>query len=133
MFFIKSNLSKSIFLLLLSSMLPINISKANTLNNHVIGKWCATRVVSIMGDNKIPIDQQSKNCFTFKRDGSLIVIGEFRVGKSFYEVLDAENVLITATNGKQTFMRFVKNTGELKAVNSTGDIYSYAEVYYEKQ
>ena len=51
----------------------------------------------------------------------------------FYEVLDAENVLITATNGKQSFMRFVKNTGELKFVNSTGDIYSYVEAYYEKK
>ena len=139
MFSGNKNLIKSILLVILASSLPINITKANIfdrfIGNKFIGKWCISRVITMMGETKIPINDIDKNCFTFKRGGELIVITESASGKSSYEVLDDENIAIIPLNGaKQSSMKYDADTGELKIIsNWSGDIFGYTETYLKKQ
>ena len=134
----KSNLIKSFLVLGLCSILPINIAKANfwdkLVDTKFLGKWCVSRIITIMGEQKISLNDRSKNCFTFKRGGVLIAITEAGSAKSSYEVLDEENILIIPPNGKQSTIKYDKNTREMKVVaNWSGDLYGYTETYLTKE
>tara|TARA_Y100000589_G_scaffold257488_1_gene246690 strand:- start:59 stop:478 length:420 start_codon:yes stop_codon:yes gene_type:complete len=135
----KSNLIKYFLVLGLCGILPINIANANFwdkyIGNKFIGKWCISRVVSLLGEYKVPSKDRYKNCLTFKRGGELVYILETTSGKSSYEILDKENILIIPPNGNQGSMKYDKNNEELKIVgNFLGeDPFGYSETYLTKE
>ena len=138
MFSRNKNLIKSLLIVILASSLPINNAKANIFNrftgNQFLGKWCASRVVTIMGETKIPLNQILENCYTFKKGGILIYDTTAGSGKSKYEVLNDENILIIPPNGKTSTLKYNKNTKEISLTsNWSGDLYGYTEIYLRKQ
>ena len=114
----KSNLILYFLVLGLYGFLPINIAYANLwdkyVDNKFLGKWCISRVVSLFGEYKVPSKDRYKNCLTFKRGGEIVFILETRSGKSSYEILDKEHILIIPPNGKQGSMKYDQITEELK-------------------
>ena len=138
MFSGNKNLIKTILILIISSSLPINNARANIFNrltgNQFLGKWCATRVVTNMGETKIPLNQVQKNCYIFKNGGELIYITTAGNGKSKYKVLDKKNILIIPPNGKTNTLKYNSDTKEISLPSFwSGDLYGYSEVYLRKQ
>ena len=138
MFSGNKNLIKSILIVILSSSLPINNAKANIFNrftgNQFLGKWCASRVVTNMGETKIPSNQIQENCYIFKNGGELIYITTAGNGKSKYEVLDNKNILIIPPNGETSTLKYNRNTKEISLPKYwSGDLYGYSVIYLRKQ
>ena len=138
MFSGNKTLIKSIFILILSSSLPINNTKANIFNrftgNQFLGKWCASRIVTNMGETKIPLNQIPKNCYIFKDGGELIYMTTAGNGKSKYEILDKNNILIIPPNGKTSNLKYNRKTKEISLPSYwSGDLYGYSQIYLQKQ
>ena len=135
----KSYFIKYFLVLGLCGILPINIAGANWWNKYVdnkfIGKWCISRIFSLLGEYKVPSEDRYKNCVTFKRGGEIVFIFEESSGKSSYEILDEENILIIPPNGEQSSLKYDENTGELKIVGNFlgGDPWGYSEYYLTKE
>ena len=138
MFFGHKNLIKSILIVILSSSLPTNNAKANIFNrltgNQFLGKWCVSRVITNLGETKIPLNQIQKNCYIFKKGGELIYITTAGNGESKYEVLDNKNILIIPPNGQTSTLKYNRDTKEISFPKYwSGDLYGYSLIYLRKQ
>ena len=144
MFSGNKNLIKFILLVILTSSLPIKNAKANIfdrlIGNPFSGRWCVTRVKTIMGEKYASLDEIPKNCYIFKNNGLLITVANGETSNSKYEVLDNKTALIILSNeGERMPLKYNRNTKELSLTTNIfgflGEFYDYGSttLYLKKQ
>ena len=144
MFFGNKNLIKSLLIVILTSSLPINNAKANIfdriMGNPFSGKWCVTRVKTIMGEEYFSLDEINKNCYFFKNNGLLITVLDGEISNTKYEVLDNKTALIIQKNtGDRMPLKYNRNTKELSLTTNIfgflGEFYDYGDttLYFKKR
>ena len=137
-------LIKFILLVILTISLPINNAKSNIfdrfIGNPFSGKWCVTKVNTIMGETYASLEEIPQNCYIFKNNGLLITITNGETSNSKYEVLDNKTALITPYNGGEKMpLKYNRNSKEMTLTTNMfgilGEIndYGYTTITFKKQ
>ena len=134
MIFEKNRIILSTLVLVISSTLPINNSRANIFerffNNKFLGEWCSVRIK--FGGEVSQIEEFDFNrfCMTFRKDNTVFIESKMPIsGISNYKVVDEKNIVIIPLNGApQVVIKYNKNRNELNQ-----NVFGIGEIIFKRE